>query len=194
MKTLTSYTKNRVIAPILIGFSILIGVLIIKPMYLDYIETSASVSAEKIDLISKTAERDALLQIKNNSGSGISEALKTKVKQLDQKFVPSDLIAETMLNKFTDKDATGIAPITISSISVDKGSKLPSGLSLGHVNLSLQAPELENIIAYLTYLTTQSHFAFTLDDISLPLDTNPENGTVPTGYGLTISLGVYYYE
>ncbi len=120
MKTPNSYTKNRVIAPILIGFSILIGVLIIKPMYLDYIETTASVAAAKSDLISKTAEKDALLQIKNNSGSGISEAFKAKVKQLDQKFVPSDLISETMLNKFTEKDTTGIAPITISSISVDK--------------------------------------------------------------------------
>lgn len=188
------YTKNRVIAPIVIGVSILIGVLFVKPLYMSYIDTSSQLSSVQSDLAKKKADRDTLLNIKNNSGSGMSEALLARVKQLDQKFIPSDIIAEVMLNAYTEKSGDALPMITISNISVDKGSKLPSGLSLGKVNIALQSSSIENIVEYLTFLTTKSHFAFTLDDISLPIDTAPENALPVSGYGLAISLGVYYYE
>ena len=54
------------------------------------------------------------------SSSGMSDAIKAKVTQLDRKFVPSDLMQEVMLNKFTEKQDSGVPTIIVSNISVDK--------------------------------------------------------------------------
>ncbi len=83
-----------------------------------------------------------------------------------------------MLNDFTKSSIGNPAHINISSISVDKGRKLPNGLSLGSVNIAIQATSVDDIVSYITYLTTASDFAFTLDNISLPIDTNPGEGDV----------------
>lgn len=194
MINLNSYTRNRVIAPILIGVSILFWVLVVKPLYMNSIETRSALAAVDASITQKTSDRDKLLQIKNMSGSGMSDVIKAKVTQLDRKFVPSDIMAEVMLNKFTEKQDTGGPTITVSSISVDKWGKVPSGLSLGHVNIAIRGTSIDSIIDYLTYLTTQSGFAFTLDNITLPLDTDPEITIAPANYGMSLSLWVYYFE
>lgn len=61
------------------------------------------------------------------------------------------------------------------------------------VSLSLSADTPDQIVDYLTYLTTESAFAFTIDNISLPLDTGNIAAST-TGISLSITLGVYYYE
>ncbi len=52
-----------------------------------------------------------------------------------------------------------------------------------------------DVIDFITYLTTSSPYAFTIDSISLPLDTDPDiayfNGSK---FSLSLSLGMYYYE
>ena len=52
----------------------------------------------------------------------------------------------------------------------------------------------DDIISYITYLTTSTDYAFTIDSISLPIDTAPENNETIGGYALTLNLGIYYYE
>lgn len=52
-----------------------------------------------------------------------------------------------------------------------------------------------NVIDYITYLTTSSPYAFTIDSISLPLDTDPESQyLIGSKFSLALSLGMYYYE
>ena len=194
MINLNSYTKNRVIAPILIGVSILFGVLAVKPLYTSSIETRSALATVNASIEQKTSDKEKLIQIKNMSSSGMSDAIKAKVTQLDRKFVPSDLMQEVMLNKFTEKQDSGVPTIIVSNISVDKWGKVPSGLSLGHVNISIRRTSLDAVIDYLTYLTTESGFAFTLDNITLPIDTDPETTLAPTSYGMSLSLWVYYFE
>lgn len=194
MINLNSYTKNRVIAPILIGVSILFGVLAVKPLYTSSIETRSALATVNASIEQKTSDKEKLIQIKNMSSSGMSDAIKAKVTQLDRKFVPSDLMQEVMLNKFTEKQDSGVPTIIVSNISVDKWGKVPSGLSLGHVNISIRGTSLDAVIDYLTYLTTESGFAFTLDNITLPIDTDPETTLAPTSYAMSLSLWVYYFE
>lgn len=194
MINLNSYTKNRVIAPILIGVSILFWVLVVKPLYTTSIETRSALATVNTSIEQKTSDKEKLIQIKNMSGSGMSDAIKAKVSQLDRKFIPSDLMEEVMLNKFTEKQNSGTPTIVVSSISVDKWGKVPSGLSLGHVNISIRGTSLDAVIDYLTYLTTESGFAFTLDNITLPLDTDPDTPLVSSSYGMSLSLWFYYFE
>ena len=40
---------------------------------------------------------------------------------------------------------------------------------------------MDDVIDYITYLTTNSPYAFTIDSISLPLDTDPSKAYVNSG-------------
>ncbi len=52
-----------------------------------------------------------------------------------------------------------------------------------------------DVINYITYLTTNSRYAFSIDSISLPLDTDPSKGYANAGkFSLGLSLSMYYYE
>jgi hypothetical protein len=79
-----------------------------------------------------------------------------------------------MLNDYTKNTLESGARITISSLTVSEGAKLPNGLSLANASISLQGKTVDEIINYITYLTTESAYAFTIEDISLPIDTAPE--------------------
>lgn len=98
-----------------------------------------------------------------------------------------------MLNKYTKSTALTPAAINIWGISVSEGNKLPSGLSFGTVTMNISADSPEQIVDYITYLTTESSLPFTIDSINLPLDTANTNQN-PTAISLSITLWVYYYE
>ncbi len=189
-----SLLQNRAIAPILIGMTIIIGVLVLKPLYSEYIEKTTLLSSLENDTSKKQKDYVALLAIKERGNSGSTDDLSLRVKKIWKKWNTSDIMQVVMLNDYTNGGIGNPARISISSISTSEWSRLPSGLSLGNVNIAIQATSIEDIVEYVTYLTTGSEFIFTLDDISLPIDTAPEEGTVATGYGLSLSLGVYHYE
>lgn len=59
--------------------------------------------------------------------------MKAKIEKYNHSFNTSDIMEEVMINNFTKSTALTPASITIGSISVDKGKKLPNGLSLANV-------------------------------------------------------------
>lgn len=70
---------------------------------------------------------------------------------------------------------------------MSEGNKLPSGLSFGTVTMNISADSPEQIVDYITYLTTESSLPFTIDSINLPLDTANTNQN-PTAISLSITL------
>ena len=126
------------------------------------------------------------------AGTGSSD-LKAQVDRYKNKFNTSDIMETVMVNRYTKETTLTPASIRVGAISIDPGRKLPSGLSLGTIGLSVSADTPDQIVDYLTYLTTESRLAFTIDSISLPLDTANVAPTT-TGFSLSITLGVYYYE
>lgn len=189
-----SLLNNRPIPPILIGIAIFLWVLFLKPLYETTIEKETTLSTLEKKFTQKEKDYNDILLIKEKWNSGTLNDISARVKKLGRKFNTSDIMQTVMLNDFTKSSIGNPAHINISSISVDKGRKLPNGLSLGSVNIAIQATSVDDIVSYITYLTTASDFAFTLDNISLPIDTNPGEGDVILWYGLTLSLGVYHYE
>ncbi len=123
--------------------------------------------------------------------SGSTEFTKT-VKRYNHSFNTSDIMEAVMINKFTKESSLTPPSISIGAISIDNGKKLPSGLSLATISLTLSADAADQIVEYLTYLTTESQLAFTIDSISLPLDTRGTDLN-STRLALSMTLGVYYY-
>ena len=188
-----STQKNRVFAPAIIGLSLLIIMFGLYPLYTSYVDTSIEIAAMEKTKGEKTVKIDAIKKMQAIfAGSGASD-LKAQVDKYKNKFNTSDIMEAVMLNKHTKETALSPASINIGSIDIEPGRKLPNWLSLGTVALTLSADTPDQIVGYLTDLTTDSRFAFTIDSISLPLDT-ASIAPVSTGVSLSITLGVYYYE
>lgn len=49
------------------------------------------------------------------------------------------------------------------------------------------------MVDYITYLTQSVPYAFTINEVTLPLDSTDTNPS-ESGVTLALSLGVYYYE
>lgn len=185
--------KNRVYAPIIIGLSILLVVLVLYPIYTSYIDTSIEVAKNEQIKAEKQNKINEIKAMQAQFASSGSSELKDKVRKYNHSFNTSDIMEAVMVNKYTKSSTLTPAAITIGSFSVDKGKKLPSGLSLANVSITVTGDTPDQIIDYITYLTTESAFAFTIDSISLPIDT-ASTGQEATTTSLSLSLGVYYYE
>lgn len=193
MPTNNTIQKNRVYAPVIVGLSLLIIIFGLYPLYVSYTDTSIQISALEKTKAEKMSKIDAIKKMQATfAGSGSSD-IKARVKKYQHPYNTSDIISAVMINKYTESSPLTPAAIDISSINVDTGRKLPSGLSLATVALALSADTPDQIVDYLTYLTTESTHAFTIDSISLPLDT-ASIAPSTTGVSLALSLGVYYFE
>jgi hypothetical protein len=187
---------NRVYAPILLGISVLIGIGILRPVYSSYLDTSIQYKNQLNLKEQKQKELDTLNAFRESFlASGATSDIQQKIKKIDQKWDAANVMAAITMNDFTRGTAISPARIAVGSISVNKGSKLVNGLSLGSVNFSVSALTVEDLITFITYLSTSqdSKFVFTIDGISLPLDTGLTDDT-STQISLSLSLGVYYFE
>ncbi|MDD2693354.1 MAG: hypothetical protein PHY14_00300 [Candidatus Gracilibacteria bacterium] len=187
--------QNRVLTPILLAVTIFFLIFITKSIYLQYMEKSTTFTSVETNRESKVKMRDELLKIQAEFASRATTDIAKKVEKINKKFEASDIMETIMLNDFTKTGVGTDAKIAIGSISVDKGAKLPSGLSLGHVSFNVSGTDMYDVIDYITYLTTNSSYAFTLDDIILPIDTAPSESLTNGGkFSLSLSIGIYYYE
>jgi hypothetical protein len=189
----TTTQKNRVYAPIIIGSVLLISIFALYPLYTSYVDTSIEIVTLKKIQSEKTTKIDAIKKMQALFAGSGSNDIKARVEKYKNKFNTSDIMETVMVNKYTKDTTLSPASIIIGNIDVEPGRKLPSGLSLGTVSLSLSASTPDQIIEYITYLTTESRLAFTIDSISLPIDTAIIAPT-DAGVSLAITLGVYYYE
>lgn len=186
-------TKSRIFTPIIFGVTLLIAVLALRPVYMTYVEKNVRIQALEKDYTKLETELNLLKNIKENMSGALSPEKQARIAKLQKPFSTSDIMSIIMLSSYTKNTTTEPAAITLSNVSVNPGKKLPNGLSLASVGISLQGKSIANIINYITSLTQDSPYIFTLDSISLPIDTAPED-IVTGGYALSISLGVYYYE
>lgn len=193
MKTTHSGSQNRILAPICLGIALLCGIMILKPSYATYIENKSVISSLEKEQAKLTQEYESLKAIKDNIGSVLSPEKLERIQKLAKKYDTSDIMSTVLLNNFTKDSANESALISISSISVSKWKKLPNGLSLGNVAISFQGKTIADIITFITYLAQSTDYVFTLDSISLPIDTAPES-VMAGSYGMSIGLWVYYYE
>jgi hypothetical protein len=153
------------------GSILLISIFVLYPLYTSYVDTSIEIATLKKIQSEKTTKINAIKKMQALfAGSGSSD-IKARVEKYKNKFNTSDIMETVMVNKYTKDTTLSPASIIIGNIDIEPGRKLPSGLSLGTVSLSLSASTPDQIIEYITYLTTESRLAFTIDSISLPIDT-----------------------
>lgn len=193
-----THNHNRIYAPILVGLILLVGIFVTRPLYETYMNRESLYS----QIEKQKAEKESVLRdlqtlqktFVQNVSTGSSETMK-KIKKIWKKWDTSDIMSSVMLNEFTRATSFSDARVSIGGISVDQWTRLPSGLSLWSVSFIVSSKNLDDMIAYITYLTQNSDYVFTIDEISLPIDTSVAGWIGEDGsLSLSLSLGIYYYE
>lgn len=178
----------------MLGIALLLMVFVLYPKYTTYMDTRIKISSLEQSISEKQSKIDEIKKMQALFAGTGSNDIKSKVQKYNQKFDSSNIMEAFMLNKYTESSFLSPASIKIGNISIDKGRKLPSGLSLASVALTVTADNADQVIDYITYMTTESSLAVTIDNIVLPLDTLKKPQDITTSLSLSLSLGVYYYE
>ncbi len=194
MQTNNNIQKNRVYAPIMLWIALLLMVFVLYPKYTSYMDTNIKISSLEQSLSEKQTKIDEIKKMQALFAGTGSNDIKSKVQKYNQKFDSSNIMEAFMLNKYTESSFLSPASIKIGNIAIDKWRKLPNGLSLASVSLTVTADNADQVIDYITYMTTESSLAVTIDNIALPLDTLQKPQDATTSLSLSLSLGVYYYE
>ena len=183
---------NRIYVPIILALGLMWAIFVLRPMYTNFMDTDT----KKADLTTTQSDRqknlDALISLQTSINSSWSSEIAEKVRKLNQGWDEAKIMTAIMLTDYTKWNGITPASINISTISIDKGKKLPSWLSLGSITLTLSSDSIDNVVDFLTYLTSSSSYIFTLDTIQLPLTAPAQKET--QWVTLPIELGVYYYE
>lgn len=183
---------NRIYVPVILALGLIWAIFVLRPAYTSYIDTDT----KKVDLTTKQNDMqknlDALISLQTSINSSGSSEIAEKVRKLNQGWDEAKIMTAIMLSDYTKWNDIVPPSISISTISIDKGKKLPSGLSFGSITLTLSSDSIDNVVDFLTYLTSSSSYIFTLDTIQLPITAPAQKET--QWVTLPIELGVYYYE
>ncbi|GAB0174530.1 MAG: hypothetical protein HHAS10_04090 [Candidatus Altimarinota bacterium] len=189
-KDISALTKNRIFAPVILGIFIFVGILFTRPLYVEYVNSKANIMKLESNLDALNNEYESLLTVKNSTDNGSGDLL---TKKILEKFDRAGIISVVMFNEFTKEDFGDNPKISIGGISLTDPSRLPNGLSQSTISIAIQGRTIDEIVDYISYITTQTQYAFTLGDISLPIDTDPE-GNLPDGYSMSLTFGIYTFE
>lgn len=83
----------------------------------------------------------------------------------------------------------GVLPL---SIGIDKGSKMPNGLSQGTVDLTLRVTSQSMLMRYFEYLTgTTGSKRYVIKSVSFPFDSSSPQSS---GFQVSVNLGFSHYS
>jgi len=179
-------SSHRVYVPIVFALALLVGILVLRPLYTEYMDIRIESARADTLQSERQKELDALVALQSSFASSGSGELIEKVKKLNKKWDEAQVMSAVMLTDYTKGSLYLPAPIVIGNISLDPGKKLPSGLSLGTIKLSLTGKSIDDVVNFLSYLTSNSSYVFTLDTISLPLSVPIQKEV--NGIALSVSL------
>ena len=116
----SSLQYSRVYAPILVAVSILIGLYVLRPSYMNYLSAETNVAtAQRMQTTKQNVLNELETMKKTFSASGNS-LLAQKIAKLNKKWDSGDIMSAIMLNNYTKGSPIATAPINIGSIVVDK--------------------------------------------------------------------------
>lgn len=123
------------------------------------------------EVTQKNAEYQSLLSVEARIQDETTP-LSLQIKKIQEPFNEASVLEAIMINEFTRGSSIQSPRITLGDVQIHPGTKLPSGMMFGSVDIDIRANSVDDIIAYLTYLTQKTRHAFVLDSINLPLDTS----------------------
>ncbi|MDD2565290.1 MAG: hypothetical protein PHZ26_00980 [Candidatus Gracilibacteria bacterium] len=172
--------KNNIYATLLIIITLGITFFVLSDLYSSYNQYNEEVASLKIKEKSLNEELMTLNEKKNKVKND------KKTQQLIAQYASpyrEDIILNQIYAKFDG--------VNINDISMDKGQKLPNGLSMANIGFSIDAKNIVELNKYLEYLTDKtSNVRFIIKNAAFPLNSENQNSTTQA----SLSLGMYYFE
>lgn len=207
-ESISTLKKNRVYAPVITGIAIIVAIFLARPAFSAYNEAKMLLDVTEKEQNEVQATFDRL----NKNASLIADPnsdLSKSVAKIAREFNSSEILEAIMINPFTTPSSVAVGNpfITITDVKLDKGSKEPNGIWRGTATMTIKGATPEMIATYLDYLTNHKDFAFSLSNITLPINTAEKVGATATGQTLgatttasassdtsvNVTLGLYYY-
>ncbi|PID84604.1 hypothetical protein CSB09_00075 [Candidatus Gracilibacteria bacterium] len=191
LHTIDSLSRKSAYGPVFVALAIIVALFFAHPQYQKYFDLGATSTNLETQKQKFTQELSDLQNIKDEYSASSGSSLVSKIAQ---PFENSEVLDAVMINSFTKKNLDFAPDITITNISIDEGKKLPNGLYQASVNLGLTAGSIDTIVDYLSYLSSSTKYAFTLDTINLPIDTEVGITSGDTDISMNVTLGVYSFR
>lgn len=189
MNALTETTQARRtqgMTFIILAITLLTGLFYTWDAYTAYIENQDTLTKTRIENVDKKKVLDNLMALGGEDGNGgriqSDAALKDSLERYAGTF-REDAIIDSIFAKG--------ANVSISSITIGKGGKLPNGLSMADISLSLRAPNIATLNNYLDYLTEkkENKKSYVIKNLSFPFDSTKDESV-----NVSLSLGMYYFD
>ncbi len=191
LHTIDSLSRKSAYWPVFVALAIIVALFFAHPQYQKYFDLGATSTNLETQKQKFTQELSDLQNIKDEYSASSWSSLVSKIAQ---PFENSEVLDAVMINSFTKKNLDFAPDITITNISIDEGKKLPNWLYQASVNLWLTAGSIDTIVDYLSYLSSSTKYAFTLDTINLPIDTEVWITSWDTDISMNVTLGVYSFR
>lgn len=170
--------STHVVSAVILFVAFCIAFFVTMDAYYAYAATKDSLATAATDKADKTALLESLNSLKSEAADPKSAG---DIERYAGKYHEDEFLSVLLANT---------ANITISSVSLDKGERLPSGLSKANFNLAFQASNETALEQFLDTLTSASaRKRFQIKSMSFPFDSSKISlSAIP----VQIQLGSYY--
>lgn len=175
-----SQDKNNLYATIIIFATILILFFVTTKAYSEY-TTNAELNKQTQSEVEKLKNK---LNELNDKKSKVESDEKTKklIIQYAREYREDQILDQI----YNPKDW-----ISVNDISMEKGNRLPNGLNMASINISVEAKDVESLNKYIEYLTwEQEQIRFVIKNISFPFASDSTTNSTTA----SISLWMYYFD
>lgn len=179
-QTIKKSALSEYLPAILLAVSILLAVFSAYP---DYYALTAKQDEHAQAVKEKTAKQAELTQLNAFKTQSAVPAFAADISRYASPF-REDAVLQSLFTR-----NSGILPL---SITLDRGSKMPNGLSQGNVELLLRASSQAALMKYFEYLTgITGTKRYVIKSVNFPFDsTSPKNEP----FQVTVSLGFSHYS
>lgn len=165
---------------LILVLSIALAFFFTRTQYYQYMENKDTLASTTQEMQNKKLDLEALQVIAKNIES--DKAMSDNIERFAGAF-REDAILDSLFTPTTG--------VSISNVTMNKGEKLPSGLSEANISLSFQSQDITTLNTFLEYLTAgkTNKKSYVIKNFSFPLDTT-KNEPIAS----TVELGMYYLD
>jgi|GEM_PF-5736054 len=165
---------------LILVLSIALAFFFTRSQYYQYMENKDTLASTTQEMQQKKADLEALQIVAKNIEA--DKAVSDTIERFGGTF-REDAILDSLFVPTTG--------VSISNITMNKGEKLPNGLSEANISLSFQSQDITKLNTFLEYLTSgkTNKKSYVIKNFSFPFDTT-KNEPITS----SIELGMYYLD
>lgn len=173
-------SRDQIISIVLLIGSIVIGFFFTMDQGYGYIEKKDTLEATKKEASEKKQSLQKLQATVQNIETSVE--LQSDIERYAGDF-REDVIFDSIF--------TPAKGISIATVSLSKGEKMPNGLSLATISVSLKAQDTNVLGEFLNYLTKSeiNKKSYIINSLTFPLDTTKNEAV-----SVNMELAMYYFE